>query len=290
MLLGLTCLLARMEDRDVWHLHPVTSGSLAGAVVLLWPLVVILGAATSSAGAVLDERSRDTALQIVLTPVSARAIAAAKVLPYLPAWLVGLAAALPLYLWAGDYMILHGTGGLPLTPWPLRLSSAPDVPHWQLRLTGPGAGVGLTMWLTDAALVWAAANWGATCAVQAGRWSNTLVRLAGQAALATVFLSLFVVASTIIGFVAAAVAALGLAVLPRSVDDDPLITLCAGIGLGTGYLVFFVLLRLRFLVEPSEKAVRAFSWFDRLAMDEELPDLWNRAGAGGSAEDPPARL
>ncbi len=268
------------------------AGALALATAGCWPLVLILGAANSAGWAVLAERTEETAFQLALTPVRARAIAAAKVLPYAPAWLCGLAAALPAYFLAGPFLAQGGPFGLCLAPWPLRMLAVPfALEHWRTDLSMPGIGAGLTMWLLDAMLVWAAAHWGATDAVRLGRPVAAAVHLLGRILFTGVMFVGFELAAIPAGcVVGVAVAGPLMLVVGNSEEGHTIELAFKGAATGTALLAFYLLTRLGVSVPASMDALKGFAHFDRLAIEEYRPETWGLAGADGCSEEPPTRL
>jgi len=131
---------------------------------------MFLGAALRTSGSVLAERQGHTAIQLVLTPIPAREIAAAKILPHLAPFLWGILAAAPLYFWAGTSGAFHfddsDSPPSPLALTPLRLLAVLRLDHSVLYADGRGIGTALVMLLSDLALIWAAAHWGAALAVR----------------------------------------------------------------------------------------------------------------------------
>jgi hypothetical protein len=175
---------------------PVWSGLAAGIFIAAWPLVMLTGAALRRAARVVDERRSGTVLQLVLTPLEKRPIAAAMILPHAAPFLWGIAAALPVYLSVGGSL---NTWGL-LPPlwvfWPFRIAAVPLV---SLKLSATGLLGGTVMFVTDIALVWAALHWGAAYAVRLAALPAVGVYLAGRLAITTFWLALFCAGVTIIG-------------------------------------------------------------------------------------------
>jgi hypothetical protein len=166
--------LAGWDEVQSW------TSAAAFSFVCCWPLLMVMGAALSTSMAVLAERSGEIALQIVLTPVSGDAIAAAKILPRVRPFLWGVAAALPLYLWAGGSETLT-FGGLGLNPlaFPLLRPLALLAPGGPTPTHSLGGWIGgIFMLLADAGTVWAAAHWGACYAVWLGNLTGTMLFLA----------------------------------------------------------------------------------------------------------------
>lgn len=167
--------------------------TISGVTILLvgWPAVCIIGAGLSTATAVAGECAGDRAIQLVLTPLPKRPIAASKILPFAWPFLWGIVAMLPLYCLVGGSRLYflkepHDCFMLPSATWPVRAFSLFFLEETRLRPGAVGVVIGLVMATTDAGLVWAAAHWGAGLAV---RWKGSLpavilalgLRLAGAA-------------------------------------------------------------------------------------------------------------
>ena len=246
----------------------------AGGFAAIWPGVCFLGAAWRAAGTVIDERARNSALQLVLTPMPMRPIAASKILPAVWPFLLGALAAAPLLVWVGDspavMAVMEHEGGVFLLPsavWPLRLFTLAAYEQWQLSLTPPGLIAGLFMALSDAALVWAAAHWGAAFAV---RWNGRLIGVAFSLAWRTVLL-----AAVALGCWLASMPLVGIAMffMEKTLQGEATLTvmlLRAALALlqaaTMGFLLWFWPLR-----GATRRALREFSYFDRLADDEARP-------------------
>jgi hypothetical protein len=143
-------------------------------------MVMFMGAALSTSMAVLAERSEEIAFQIVLTPVSGDAIAAAKILPRVRPYLWGVAAALPLYFWAAgaESLTLGGRGLSPLAFTPLRVLAPFLDPGRALEPSAASVAGAVFMGLADAGMVWAAAHWWACYAVWLGNLTGVMLYLA----------------------------------------------------------------------------------------------------------------
>jgi hypothetical protein len=171
------------EDPSAWSFrYSAESWVRLGVVtfVSFWPLAMFLGAVLSTATAVLSDRTEETAFQVVLTPVSGEAIAAARILPRVRPFLWGVLAAAPLYFWAGSAEVLSfgGRGLSPLAFWPFRMV-APFL--WNaggMETSGAGVIAGIFMVPADAGMVWAGAHWGACYAVWLGSLPGTMLYLA----------------------------------------------------------------------------------------------------------------
>jgi hypothetical protein len=184
---ALAALMALPELGEAWGL---ADAAAVGWFVAFWPLALALLAGAGAADAVISERTEETAMQLVLTPLPRRILAAAKILPHLRAPLVGMLAALPFYLLIGatDGFYLQG-----VFPWltalsPVRAWQAAwmDISRWNLELTPGGCAMGLFMWATDLGLVWAAAHAGAEEGVRRLGLIRAVLGLVGSAvALAT---------------------------------------------------------------------------------------------------------
>jgi len=244
-------------------------GQVVGLFVSFWPLVCYLGAALTSAGAVMEEIEQETALQLVLTPIPARPLAAAKILPRVRPYLWGVVALLPLYVWAGATtpMAIGPRGDIavpsPLIFWPLRMATI-FYEDWDLTHPLMGCLVsGPLMCLFDATLVWTAALWGAVFAVG----SRGLLRTAARLALHVFLTSLVVCLCLLGGLVAAMLPASCASVFSQGQDPAPLI-IGAILGVALGLLVFGFLWWRVILCRPAEEVLTAFQAFDRLANEE----------------------
>ena len=237
---------------------------LAGVFLCSWPLAMFVGGAIASASSTIAERDRGSAIQLVLTSIGRRPIAAAKVLPCAPPFLIGAAAALPFYLWAGGSPALFAGGAFPtpLVAWPWRLLAL-LVPDWQLEVTGPGLLTGFAMWVSDLAVVWAGLHWGAGYAVRLGRLVLVGLYLIQGMAILAAYTAL----------------AWGLAFVVGLVFSVPLLMATAG---GEFVAVWAVLwggaafmagwwIYLRF--GPVAAALAGFEHFDRLADEEFKPRM-----------------
>jgi len=259
LLVFLATLLAADASRPV--VGGYSPAELAGAFLCVWPLACFLGAALRASGGVLDEVRRNTVLQLVLTPLPARPLAAAKIVPAAQPFLLGIFASLPLYLALGGSDLLLGdeTVALPMVFWPLRLLAGlwallgPS--SWEFRPSGPGAIAGGFMCLADLGMVWAAANWGASYAV----------RLRGLGtSLAYVGVRLLIAAGLQILFW-----------LPMSISwggdySDyrlPVRMVCLGLQLA----LMLVLLWWFVVRRAALRAISEFAYFDRLADEEFIP-------------------
>ncbi len=237
---------------------------LAGAFLCSWPLAMFVGGAIASASSTIAERDRGSAIQLVLTSIGRRPIAAAKVLPCAPPFLVGAAAALPFYLWAGGSPALFVNSELPglLAAWPWRFLAL-LMPDWQLEVTGVGILAGLAMWVSDLAIVWAGLHWGAGYAVRLGR---------------LVLVGLYLVQGTAI-LAAYTAVAWGLAFVVGLIFSVPLLVATAGEEIVVAWAVLWGGLAftagwwfyLRF--GPVAAALAGFEHFDRLADEEFKPRL-----------------
>jgi len=251
---------------------PGDPGMIASAFAALWPLVLFAGAGMSAAGAVIAERTEDTAWQLALTPLPARVLAAAKVLPYARPFLWGALAALPLYALAGDRLVSEpgGVWGLLMAPWPTRMLLLAPGPEPE-GLTPAGVGAGLLMGLLDAGMVWAAAHWGAGCAVRRGRLWFVPLRLAGHALVLALALPLFAGVAALWGGSCALATGMVLQLAKgASYPYEPVFSgdLVMGVALAGGLLFFLYVWRLYPLTMAAEKAIGEFADFDRLVADE----------------------
>jgi hypothetical protein len=172
--LGAVWMLSAADPTSAWVDIGQLRWDILAVFAVLWPLAMILGAAWRSASATLAEQSEETALQLVLTPVRKRTIAAAKVLPHVRPFLWGVLAAMPLYLLAGSTEPFWIEDNVPsvLVPLPWRILASLgslgslSMDCGSMDLSIPGTMAGLLMAATDLGLVWAAAHWGAGLAVK----------------------------------------------------------------------------------------------------------------------------
>jgi hypothetical protein len=231
----------------------------------LWPLAMYLGAAISAASAVTEEIELETALQLVLTPVASRPLAAAKILPRVRPYLWGIVAALPLYALVGSSSGLLGEGVIPLPTlvWPFRLV-APLVYQGEMKLSALGILViAPLMCILDMSLVWAAAHWGAVFAIRHRRLLPTVVHLIIHLPLTAAAAGLCVIGAGL-----AAMLPVSCAIAGSGSGSELFAGLCiaAGVLAGTATLAF--LWWHVVLVRPAEEALTAFQAFDRLANAE----------------------
>ncbi len=236
---------------------------ILAAFVYLWPAALLMATVWRSASAVLAEQSGETALQLVLTPMRKRTIAAAKVLPHVEPFLWGVLAALPLYLFAGstEFFLFERELPSPLAVWPLRIvAGLQDV--WihdsSMHLSMPGVASGLVMAVTDLGLVWAAAHWGAALAVRTTRLRAVAIRLVLRLVLVSVLLLVYLVPALFAAFLVSL-----LSLWIWSGGELALTVTAAAIYLGLWWR------------HPLRNAVRGclsdFAGFDRLAMEAEDP-------------------
>jgi hypothetical protein len=246
--------------------------------VCLWPALMFAGAALSAAMAVISDRARHTASQIVLTPVRGETIAAARILPWPGPFLLGVLAVLPLYIWAGSWEPLC-PGGVMFTP----LSFLPMRPLAVLAIaTGAqppevsigGVACGLFMLVSDATLVWAAAHWGATYAVWLGNLPGVMLFLLWR----LLYISVLFVVWLLPTFIC-----LGTSRLGRSRVEDPI-----NVVLLVPVVIYLLVLVWYF---PARGAVRSalveFLRYDRLAGDDFRPGYFKRFRVKVRSEGPP---
>jgi hypothetical protein len=272
-------------------------GRLVGAFCGAWPLVMYLGAALASSGAVMEEIRQETALQLVLTPVPARPLAAAKILPRVRPYLWGILAALPLYAWAGaaEPLAIGGesevVGPSPLLVWPLRMFVI-FFEDW--RLQNPVMGLlfsGPLMCAMDMTLVWTAALWGAVFAIRERGLLRMAARLAAHLVLTSVLVGLCMLGGMIAGILPVSCAA-----VMGSYDHSSDIPLVIGVVIGSilGLALFGFLWWKLVLCRPADEVLTSFQAFDRLANEEFNVGLprWVESGRGGPGRwsAPPARL
>jgi len=250
---------------DTWMDPRMAPGvyQFIGWFACLWPTVCILGAAWSAAASVTDERDNDTAIQLVLTPLPRRVIAAARVLPAAWPFLWGLVAALPIYLCAGGlHPLLVYHLPTPLLIWPFRLCAPAGPFRVDDDTAALGSLVGTLMFATDVAMLWAAAHWGTAYAVRLGRLPLTALYLVGRLAIASLWLLPCAILT-------AALASFGIGFLSgigAGVDVD------AWVLAGVPGLVLFAIVWYRVVLRaPVRMALEEFAYFDRLADEEFVP-------------------
>jgi hypothetical protein len=241
-------------------------GWVAGLFVCLWPTVCFLGAGLTAGAAVIDERERGTAMQLVLTPLGKRPIAASKVLPALLLFLPAAAAALPAYLPAASArpFLEHEVLPTPMVLWPLRLLApvagfeAPEA-HFMAIPTG------LAMWAVDLAAVWAAAHWGAAYGVRLG----SLPLVAAALLWRTVLTALYLVGVMLVIALVVSVLFAALGCLFSVANLVGWLFLGALVLAGMWYL--FRCCRRYFVSAPVRAVLYEFTHFDDLAMDDYRP-------------------
>ncbi len=255
----------RDDDMGGYDLWPSLMGLPIGLFVCFWPLVMYLGAAWSAAGAVTEEIDGDTALQLTLTPIPARPLAAAKILPRVRPYLWGILAALPLYMWVGgSEPFIIGIAPTPLVLWPLRSFAPLWAMNWRLEASGAGVlGIGPLMCLTDLSLVWAAALWGAAFAIRERSLLRVALRLAVQ-----IFLTAIVVGLCLLGGLVLGLLPLSCVTIFGEVGEG--VVLVAGLSLAVlaGGAFFAFLWWQTLLRRPADEVLTAFQAFDRLANEE----------------------
>ncbi len=260
------------NEVTIWHNAAPALSTALGAFVCLWPLVMFTGAALTTAMSVISERTRYTAFQLVLTPLPGSTIAAAKVLPRVGPFILGIVAAAPLYCWAGGWepLTAGGHGLTPLAFWPLRLAAL----GWAGEPVRPslGGGIcGMFMVAADAGMVWAAAHWGACYAVWLGNLPGVILYLLWRLLYLAVVFPVWYLPSL-------------LCILPTSgpgtVELAALFMLPAA-----AYLLLLLWLF------PMRKAVRLtlveFASFDRLAEDDFRPGYFKRFRFRPRSQGPP---
>ncbi len=240
--------------------------AIAALFVCLWPLLMYLGAAWSTAGAVTEEIDGDTALQLVLTPLAARPLAAAKILPRVRPYLWGILAALPLYMWTGgsEPFLIEGVVPTPFILWPIRALAALWPIDWRLRASGAGVmGVGPLMCLTDLSLVWGAALWGAAFAIRERSLLRVALRLALQ-----LFFTAIIVGLCLLGGVVVGLLPLACAGLSSEIGGEVALVIGMVLAVLLGATFFTFLWWQTLLRRPADEALTAFQAFDRLANEE----------------------
>jgi hypothetical protein len=227
----------------------------------LWPLAAILACAAMATESVADERKRDTAAQLALTPLPPRVLAAAKVLPYFRTAFWALLAMLPIY--AAGACFLTDRWGLPsaITQTPMRLMGVARHPQQRMHPHGIGglpgaAGIAAMMFVGDVILAWAAVHWGAAWAVRHGGTA-----LAGGIALARLLGVLLGV-----GLVLGACEALCLVFRGSGLPE---------VVVSTVLLLAVLVKGGRWLARRATRAaLREFAGFHRLAADRDVGERW----------------
>jgi len=246
------------------------TGELAGWAIgifaCLWPTVCFLGAGLAAGAAVIDERERGTALQLVLTPVGKRPIAAAKVLPAVRIFLPAAAAGLPACLLAGSSapFLFDGVVPTPLVLWPLRLL-APLAGFEAPRLGAMGPLAGLAMSAGDVIAVWAAAHWGAAYGVRLGSLPLVAAALLWRLCLTAIYL-----AGVLLAIVAGGIAAALLLGCVISLNRVAGMAVLAALALA-GLWFLARCCRRYFVDEPVRTVLAEFTHFDTLALDDYQP-------------------
>jgi hypothetical protein len=244
---------------------------LAGVFLCVWTLFMFLGAAMASASSTVAERDSGTAIQLVLSRIGRRPIAAAKVLPFAPVFTAGVLAALPLYLLIGGSGCLMIGGNVPafwmFWPWRLLALGASD---WQLQLSPLGVLLGLVACLSDACAVWAAAHWGAGLAVRMGSMILSAVNLVT----CVLKYALFVIAAWGLCVMIGGAVTVGLNMLVHlSVGEDMptgVARIWGSLWGAAGYCAgCWIFLR----ASPVRYVLTGFEHFDRLADEEFKPRL-----------------
>jgi hypothetical protein len=236
-----------------------------GIFVCFWPLVMYVGSALSCAGAVMEEIEQETALQLVLTPVPARPLAAAKVLPRVQPYLWGIIAALPLYCLLGSsepLLIRDSPVPNPLLVWPLR-TVAPFVGGWTAAPGPMGVlVVGPAMCALDLLMIWAGAQWGAVFAIRGRGLLRTAASLVWHLLVQGAVVGLCLLGGVVVGMLPVSCAA---AVSSRGAG-----AMFLGVALGSilGLGLFAFLLWRVMLCRATEEVLTAFQAFDRLANEE----------------------
>jgi hypothetical protein len=157
--------------------------AVAGYFACYWPTVMFLAASLGAAGAVIAERVDGTAAQLVLTPISRRTLAGAKIVPHAVPCLLGIVACLPLYVWGGcNEFFFVGDRAIPtpLVVWPLRMLT-PLGGGWDPSLWPRAIPLGALMCFADAAAVWTAAHWGSIYGLRLGGVTAAAVHAVARA-------------------------------------------------------------------------------------------------------------
>ncbi len=267
-------------------------GNFASTLAALWvnllPLGVVIGAFLGSAGSVLNEREKDTVWQLVLTPMPRRVIAAGKVLPAAFRTALCCLLCLPLYVMGGSLAYPDSLAVVPLAFLPLRL----------LGLFGfggvlggggfsaTGALLGPVMCAGDMVLAWAAAHWGAACAVRLGSFGRVGLAMIGRLALVGLQIAVCLVPPVV--YLLACIPVFGwMLEHPSELGVLVIAVICGMVGLGILVLWgTFVLYRRWLLRAPVRAVIREFALFDRLADDDFRPGYFKRFRRGPRGEGP----
>lgn len=259
-----TPLAALLASLLLMPLEPVLTAVTASWFAALWPAVLMTGAALATAGAINEEMEQETALQLVLTPLPARPLTAAKVLPRLMPFVLGAAAAVPVCVLACacECFLGDGSAPTPLLVWPCRMLAVffpANVVGFSLLSAGAAA---VAMCCTDVLLVWLAALGGVRVAIRHRRRLRTVMALPvllGRLAL----LSLL---ATILG--SALVSAVGLPLI-YAVDNPAFARAAAAfLTIPIGTTAFMLAMWGLALNRASLAALGAMQAFDRLANEE----------------------
>jgi hypothetical protein len=251
------------------HLPRGLAEELAGAFVCFGPAVCFLGAAAATAAATAAERQGGTAIQLVLSPMPKREIAAAKVVPYVWPYLAGILAALPLYALMGT-----SRGLFAVTPWPGPQCAWPMRTFvmlggdWTFRLNPIGCLNALAMVLGDAAAIWAAAHWGAALTVRMGNLLLTFAWLVPR----TLGLLAWGLVAWLCAWVCGALAGGALAGGFDQMTLPVAFAAASSVGLPVYLFGWWAFLA----IWPVQGALRAFEQFDRLADEQFRPYLRER--------------
>jgi hypothetical protein len=240
------------------------AGWVAGAFACVWPLIAFLGAALGAGGAVVAERQDATAVQLVLTPVGKRAIAASKVLPAALPYVLGVVAALPVYVLAGgaEPLVAREAIPTPLLLWPLRMV-APILGFGPPVFNVATAATGLGMCLTDLLLVWAAAHWGAAYGVRLGEFPLLAVGMLWRLGITALYLL-----GCLLGVGGATAALYFTFGVVLSIFSQ---TLALVLVIGLGMLAFVWLWKRYCLIWPVRMVLGEFTHFDELVQDDFRP-------------------
>ncbi len=231
----------------------------------LWPLICFVGAAISTSGAVLEEISSNTAMQMVLTPLPARPLAAAKILPRVKPFLLGIFCSLPIYIFCSIFVLTVAL------PWPLRMfllfgDFRGDGSPWFY-----GIVLGLGMGLMDLLIVWCGALWGAASAIAYRSLLKVIVYMGWRLAL----LGFQVTFCTLPALIPT-----GLVYFATQGGGGTIFGSLLGIlGLSLYFAILVALMWIVILENQAQRVLLAFQGFDRLA-NVEFPGMDVRSFSG----------
>jgi hypothetical protein len=231
----------------------------------LWPLICFVGAAISTSGAVLEEISSNTAMQLVLTPLPARPLAAAKILPRVKPFLLGILCSLPIYIFCSIFVLTVAL------PWPLRMVLL----FGDFRGGGSpwfyGIVMGLGMGLMDLLIVWCGALWGAASAIAHRSLLKVIVYMGWRLLLLGLQVTFCALPALIpTGLVYFSIQGGGGTILG---------SLLGILGLALSFAILLALMWIVVLENQAQRVLLAFQGFDRLA-NVEFPGMDVRSFSG----------